>query len=450
MTTIRAQHWTDEAGGLGQRRRTIQNWSNYKTAAGVWAPTTLDIRQATTETFLGRALEWIAEEQPLQWFVGDSSEAGGRPWFGVRRADQPDTGIVSFMVNGDASAGYAVNGQEKSGTWLDVLPDTNMKLQLAGHRIDRVFELTSGTAGEGGHGDRVTLGFIMPDGWSVEVENNATNGNRLLFKRPNGNVVLRSLPARAWDSSTAGLDGEGADVPCGFIDRGTDTLGPYTYFKIEKRCQPSGFQLPVFLDDSIEIDKSDGIEDSYISSSAPTTKYGNSTLNYFKGNGSTYELRSICRIADIAVLPSGSYTSAEFSHVIGDKVGTVLYHSIADANDWNKTNVTWNETNTGVPWAGSNGGMTSGTDYDASTIGSQVMTNTVTWKRFDVALTASLFEDWRDSNRDNNGFFASIVYNDTFAYRSVEYATQAERPYFTIEYDSGAPHYYNMLNKGRR
>jgi hypothetical protein len=160
VATKRSWHWTDEPVG-DKRRRTVRNWCNYQDPQGVWNPTDLRIRRAEEgETFLGRSLEWVADRAPMQWFVGNSTEAGGRPWFGLRKSDDEEKGIVSFLLYGDASGGYTVDGPSKSALWDDVLPDTDMTLYAVDSRIERWISLLTPTAGEGGTGDRVTLGFV--------------------------------------------------------------------------------------------------------------------------------------------------------------------------------------------------------------------------------------------------------------------------------------------------
>lgn len=430
MVIHRDWHTTDIPITRETRRRTIKNWANYRDPKGEWHETNFDFRRATVDDkFEDLQLEWVADRAPLQFFVGKASSAGGRPWWGLRKSQHADgeQGLVMFLEQGDASLGYTTNGAEKSATWEDVLPDTDLILYAGVNKLEKWIALLSNTAGEGGHGDRATVGFYIPPGFDFEVENGALPGARVLLKK-NGHVRWASKPAVAHDAN-------GDDVPCTFIYRGTNTLGGRKYHRVQVRCDKRNATYPILMDPTVTIDTAAGIHDSYVSSTLPNTNYSYATLNYFKGNGSAfYQFRSLCRIADISLLPAGDYSSVKFSHVVGDKTGTILYHAVTDANDWDHRNSNWNQAGVATPWAGSAGGMTTIIDYDATAIGSQAMTNSATWKRFDASLLPSLFEDCRDGARDSNGFFVSTIYNDTFAWRSMEYATTSERPYFEIEY----------------
>lgn len=469
MTTLRTQHTTDMDLGGGQRRRTIANWSNYQTPEGVWAASGHTIKAASGETFLGRPLEWLIEDQPLQWFVGDAAGVGGRPWYGVRKSNDLDTGIVTFVETGNATTGYTVDKPSRSATWTNVLDDLDMVLTLRGHAIDREFIFKSATAGDGSNGDRVWLGFVLPENWTLEVLNSATPGNRFVIKRPNGNAVLRSRPAEAADDN-------GASVPCTFIQPATptDTLGGVTYWRVQKRIDPTGAALPIRAGDTVEISGTTDIEDATLIDQTPDTNYGSLNrvqFGLYGAIGSSTLRRAVFRINESSI-PAGAITgfTLECTRLAeatgGVNAANAVAHRILPANDWVEGTATaavqtgsvcWNYAKYATQsWAGSGGCSTSGTDYEAD-----ASPPTTYYPGYpsgpDVAFSFTLdpawCEGWRDADYANEGFvlFSEVIASSN-AYMFQMYSSEnATNPLtFEIEYSTGAPNYFNSINAMRR
>jgi hypothetical protein len=452
MATTRDWHWTDEDGASPrQRRRTIRNWTNYKDTRGRWFPTDLKVRAAEPgDEFLGRPLSYVSVNAPIQFFVGDESATAGLPWWGVRKSDDGDSGIVMFVEGGGGWTSKAVDVASRSIRWDDVLPNTDLILYADDHKIDKWLALMTPTAGVGGTGDRAVLGFIMPAGWTLAVIDSGSAGNRIEIRRQNGEVAYRTKPAVAYDSAP-----EPRGVPCTFItpSPATNTIGGLTYWRVRVRCSPAGFTYPILMDPTVTISGATAVVDTYLQKNAADSNFGGATYTYAYNGVPNNARVGLVRIVSPADIPAGTITACRYSSVISNENPAGVIHRVEDANVWTEGRgtgaalageSTWNQLSYGVPgaaWAGSAGCATSGVDYVAAAIGSFAAGpggSTYVRRTWDIAASAPTH--WRDSGI-SNGFRYSIPLtpaNYVFM-QSTEYADTSGRPYFEIDYTLAAP-----------
>ena len=445
MTIVRNWHTTDEPGvEPGKRRRTIGNWINYRDTAGVWRKTDLKVRRAEAgDEFLGRPLDWVSSGAPIQFFVGDPAAAGGRPWWGARRSEDAQSGIVMFLESGDAAAGYTVDAAKRSITYEDVLPDTDLVLYADDWKIDKWLALHTATSGEGGTGDRAVLGFVLPDGWSLDVIDSGTAGNRLVIKRGNGEVVYRTRPAVALDSSA-----EPQQVPCTFIrpTPATATLGGLTYWRVRVRCTPSGFVRPILMDPSVTISGTTDIEDTSLSQgvSEGDWNYG-SVAAFYGGSYLGNARRALLRIA-AAAIPAGTITGLTWhvwsKRLVGSSSCTSSVYFVSADKNWvegttgggggiqvGSSCFNWRVYNTAA-WSGGAGGP----GYTADPTPPAFTTSSGTLTEKTVALIPSWATSWRDVAPGGILVMEAGAYSGNLvANNSTEAAS--DRPYFEIDYD---------------
>lgn len=461
MTIRRDWHWTDEPGPQpGARRRTIRNWTNYRDTRGRWAETQLRVRRAEADDeFLGRALDWVSTNAPLQFFIGDAVAAGGRPWWGVRRSEDSDTGVAMFLESGDASGGYTVDPVAKSLTWEDVLPDTDLILYAGVNRIDKWLALHTATSGEGGTGDRAVLGFVLPSGWSLDVESSGVPGNHLVIKRANGSEVYRSRPAAAFDSSAIPQA-----VPCTFIrpSPATGTLGGLTYYRVRVRCLPAGFVRPILMDPTIVISGTAAIDDAAWNNANPTWNMGIYSYVLCGSQSPNYRHGGVMRFSTI-LLPAGTVISAVLSayrtgYTSNDYTNGACY-PVAAGNTWVEGTTQY------TPQVGSScfqQARYAQQDWLGGANGCEVInTDTITgelpsWEEYgtyapgdgwmSIQITSAWVMKWKSGEWVNNGVvfrrkqdaFTNLCRASTFY--SADGATAWARPYLTLDYTTGLLH----------
>lgn len=94
-----------------------------------------------------------------------------------------------------------------------------------------------------------------------------------------------------------------------------------------------------------------------------------------------------------------------------------------------------NETN----WAGAAGLATSGTDYEAVSIGTVVVGSTTEGDEHSGALTAARVEAWFGDPNTNYGMLIVSDTDNWTNFRSSDHATAGERPKLVVDYTAAAP-----------
>lgn len=187
------------------------------------------------------------------------------------------------------------------------------------------------------------------------------------------------------------------------------------------------------------------IEDAMLNTTGLNTNWGGTYVYY--SNNNTY--RPVYRFATSA-LPEGTITSAVLSlyssAVTGGK--TLEAYAIKDANTWVEGNKSGATAGTGEccaayckyntqAWAGSDGCLTSGVDYDADASPPQiVIPASGAWVT--LALKPEWVEDWKSGARVNNGIILDDITGGGYGYFLNSELGGAEDPYLTINYEEAA------------
>lgn len=424
---IRNLHYTDEQIYGSDRKRTLKNWSNYRTSSGTWSPSDLQVRVATRgDDFRGFSLSHVIDGAPLNMFIGDSASLGNRPWWGFRRSEDVNSNIVLFLVHGDGR-NQSVDNKNKTITYKDCLVDSDLTLYAYPHKIEKWIKFKTEQAGEGGTGDRFTLGVLVPDGWTMEISRHASY---ILIKDAQKKVRFKSKNLDAIDSNNNHLS-------CKFVNMGIDSVNGNAYYKLMVQCDAVNAVYPILIDPTATLSGTSAIEDTFLNSSGVTTNWGNFSGVYY-GNGGSYV--PIWRI-DKTQIPSGTISALRLNAYSSATAASALSsYFIADANTWVEGTASgsaqvgsccWDYAIYSTQaWAGSAGCATSGTDYDADA-SPPTTTPSAGWNIID--LVASWATAWRDSTRANNGFIMHNATNTGYFYSTENASNQ---PYFEIDYSA--------------
>lgn len=116
-------------------------------------------------------------------------------------------------------------------------------------------------------------------------------------------------------------------------------------------------------------------------------------------------------------------------------------YSIKSANSgWTESGVRWNNIDGSTAWAGSAGCSTSGTDYDASAVGSWTSAGAAGGGTVDsVSLSTSTILNWIQNPSQNYGMVGIGGGGSGVLYGSSDHGTAAWRPKLTVVYTSGGP-----------
>jgi hypothetical protein len=176
--------------------------------------------------------------------------------------------------------------------------------------------------------------------------------------------------------------------------------------------------------------------DTYLSSSAATTNYGNAVNLTVRATRYTPLLRF-----DLSSIPAGSTCdSAALSLFLAQSnVGgyTMTVHELLSANSaWTEDGATWNTVDGANAWAGSAGCSTAGTDYASANIGSYTGDSGDPYDTEYVwSLTPAAVAGWFGASNSNYGI--RLYKSDEFVsthFRSSDWDQPATRPKLVVVY----------------
>jgi len=181
--------------------------------------------------------------------------------------------------------------------------------------------------------------------------------------------------------------------------------------------------------------------DTYMSSNAATTNY--STQNYMyigEWNNQTGYISRAWVKPDFSLIPSSmTFLSAVF-HATPNADYTSNDRTMRMRRclrDVVSNQATWNIWKTSNNW-GTAGASNSTTDYDgAAEVGNMLVPAAPTLNvQMDMTLDHAEFQKLYDGTYTNNGLvlFMDTQLNDMTQWASIEHATVAYRPYFTVQY----------------
>lgn len=431
-------HSTDEPVGLGQVRRRIANWQNYRLPSGLWAASDPDVEPHDSpppDWTGGYDFTHACLRNPLQAFVGDSTDPANTALIGLRLAHRPDC-WVNFKAIGVNAVNMIVDRPNRRVGWPMLWAQTDLGYDLGRGRVNKIIRLRAA-----GHPVQFRFAIRLPAGFTHEIVNNG-----LVLKDPAGVPFMHSPPA--W-----GQDADEKPIAVQLLAGAPITFNGVTYPTI--RLVPSAADLatavyPVRLDPTTTISGTAAIEDAQILTVQTSYNYGGRSTWVIGCSASGVVYHSVFRVL-AAGLPGGTITAARMyfyraSYGVSTQPGTLQAFAVTDANTWVEGTVVgslqtgsccWGyaKYNTQA-WAGSVGCSTIGTDYDnespaelayaAYTSGVDVL--------MEFTLKASWFSAWKAGSRVVNGFVVKdkneTVGSDVLA-RSTEDASYG--PYFEID-----------------
>jgi hypothetical protein len=174
--------------------------------------------------------------------------------------------------------------------------------------------------------------------------------------------------------------------------------------------------------------------DTDISLSSPTFNNGTITRMFVTGGSQKslvkFDLSSIDKEAtcDTATLSLWSQNSAPS----GDTHNVYSLHS--NVSSWAETEATWTNYKTGSAWPGSSGASTSGTDYEATVLGTLNFPATSPDSEVQSSLSKTRIQGWFGASNTNYGLVIADGNVTGEAYWTSDFVTAGERPKFVVTY----------------
>lgn len=445
----RGLHHTDLPTSGRNRVRRLGRHINHQLPSGVWLPSHLYIRPASTgETFMGAPVENISNGHSLQLFFGAGGLAG-KPWFGVRRSEVLGSEVLGFLVDGVYS-GQSVDPEGRKVTMSGVLPNTDLVLRGGRHFIEKWLQISAPVAGSS-----AKMGVVLPAGWTLEIVGDGAPGGMLMIRDGSGVAMYASRNA-------SGRDANGNHVPTTLTVDGASTIEGMPCQVIEISWDDSGAAYPLSVDPAIvNIGGTVSVEDTEMFNNEGAQRdynYGNLTsLSFGKAysSGSTWEHRALLRVQGSAI-PAGEILSFSIetnrlaNGIAFQPGGVATFQRILAANDWIEgTSVgfaqsgaaSWNAAKNGSqPWAGAPGCYGAAVDFENDpappqwayapyTSGPEVPIS--------VALKPQWAADWRDGVMPSNGIVMSAT-NPTNQYNQLRWRSSEGGLSFDITYEPAA------------
>lgn len=195
----------------------------------------------------------------------------------------------------------------------------------------------------------------------------------------------------------------------------------------------------VVFDPTFE-DQPDGSagKDTFIESSAPTTVRGTS-IRLRTDTGAKHSLLEFDTSSIDSDATCDSATLSLWSEDSAAGVDSYDIYSLASGVDtWVENQATWNNYKSGTSWPGSSGAQTSGTDYEAGSLGSISYPLLSAGTEATASLTASRIEGWFGATNTNYGLLIGITGStDLRDWKSSDASASGDRPKISIEYSTG-------------
>lgn len=444
----RSQHFTDLIPDITKphkRKRLVKNWCNFKDHLNNWSESipALATQNAAPPEFSGvYDFDRASLNAPMQFFARDAMDAGNRAMVGIRLSDSPSKWLNIKADNID-NAVDVTEINNKTVQWTGLWTDTNYRVQHINNKIKVDFVLTG--------------------------ENHPTSFQETIKLAPSLSLVDNG------DNSLSVMDGEEEvfkmPAPYGYAESDVLLENPIrvTMTKGAKKgvfetiiVTPNaedlaniGYAENIIIDPTATISGSTDIEDNLLYSVNPGHNFGAYASPGFQPGiiTASAKRRIIMRVASSAI-PDGNISEVRFilqrrPYAPANRTDTLYAYQISSANtDWVEGTVIgasqigsscWlDHTFDNIQeWAGSVGLGTSGTDYNATAIGSQFYALYPSGPIIDFTVTFSntqIWEDWRDGVTTNAGIFwrtGEVVHNNLM------WGDMADGPfplYFEIDY----------------
>jgi hypothetical protein len=446
---LRSWHWTDEPiPATRERKRTFDNYSNYRTPGGLWLPSDLTIDDTTdippdwsgAYEFRHRKLNGI-----LQAFVGDETDTGNRAMWGMRLAHNPNAWLNIKALGIDNPIQPIRNGNKL--TYSDLWTNADFELELIRHAIRKTIILKAP-----GHQNSFRFALRYPDNWTHQIIDDI-----LYVSNAQGTVIFQTKPLWAFDSTPINKK----PIRLNLVAGQPITVGLKTFPTIRivlNQIDLSNAIYPIHVDPTTTISGTTDIQDTWLQNdtgSGTNANWGGATtirLGTFSDSYGSNASRTLFRIAT-ASIPAGTITNFTMTIKNSATINATQAHEIyiiVDANS-NWVEGTGNgSTQVGsccynrkiyntTTWTGGAGIGSGGYDTDASPPTISLTNGTSANTAHTATLKTAWATAWRDATRQNSGILiasamASLA-TDTF--HSTEAASN--QPTFEIAYTTGSP-----------
>ena len=349
-------------------------------------------------------------------FILSVQDDGARRFHPTREIDRYfELGRPMIYVAGEWQPIPYANAHRKSNriSWKHAKSDMNFT--MAGHYLKQDIELKNG--------------YIPPDhilGFPFDLVGYQRQGGQILDR---GRPVLRLRAPEVYDAADPT---NRKPIPHHFVRAAGKWLILFNLPAIRDMIQP-------VIDPTFETQPAAAAgKDTYLNTLSVLTNYGTNALLAMdaavKHALIEFDLSSIpadatCDSATLSLWTAG--VAAAVSHNIFS-----LHSAVAT---WEELTTTWLNYKTGTAWPGSAGASTSGTDHEASQIGTLTNETTIHTET-SAALTAARVEDWFGSPNSNYGIIIGVTGSASARnYHSSDAATAAYRPKLVVEYTLATP-----------
>ena len=190
-----------------------------------------------------------------------------------------------------------------------------------------------------------------------------------------------------------------------------------------------------------------GCQDIHLAQEFPVSSQGAQTSAYIKNQTYSAGVTGISRaLFKWSGLPAAGtvVSDAYITFVTAAAIASTRDVSVREVlSSWNAATATWNNRDTGVPWAVA--GALGGADIDSDVIATgTIPTATATAFTITGAGLIALAQAWIDGTSANNGVMVSIADEATISsiasrVRTTEYATNGQRPVLTLVFTVPTP-----------
>jgi hypothetical protein len=416
-------HLTETPLGPRLRRRTIRNWSNFKTPSGGWREAKPGIAESNR-----RPPDWdgtydFAREQrsaALQAFFGDTTDPVNRAMVGMRLAERPSSWFNLKAL--DVLPGAQSIVTPRSQAWREPWTKATLRFDVSGGKVEK--RLILRTAGH----DRPAIyrfSLRLAPGHTVEF---ADNGARILDDE--GVERFRLRPPWGEDSATTYPTMSGAKRIRVQMHQGTSRMIGGRLHQVIRlvvnQDDLDGAVYPVTIDPTTVILAAD-IEDAHIIGGVSSpNNFGASAISQCWSRGASASQRHLCRVLE-AALPAGTITGFRFKvwriARAATNGNTMLFTRVLRA--WGEgagDNVpatagenSWNHYTFPSLWT-VDGADSDGNDIDRGNETSAVYAAYPTGPDIEVTFTLpnSWVENWRlGGSWDDDGFLMNILGDKT-------------------------------------
>lgn len=446
---LRGQHWTDapHPSLAGQRKRSIRNWSNFKTPGQEFKPANPGAGTAQgAPPYWAGAFDFSLQslDGALQVFARDAMDVGNRAMVGVRSSKDPGCWI-NFKALNVNPVDAVITNNGKTITYPGLWPGCDLVYTVGAHKLKEVV--------------RIWDKSIAPEyfEWTIKAAPGCPvdiAGDVLRLRDGDGVSVIHTAAPWGEDSATTAPTVSGKQhIACTFTQQ-DDYQG-----NVVGRLTPSPEGMAaavgaVELDPTTEISGPTDIDDAFCASGGDQTKNYGGHANVIVRGGTR---NGFIRVATGAIPVAATYTDftmTGYANIVSNtnpvsrqvNAANVWYEGVSsgsvevDAISW------YGPQTVTLFWADLPGGDGAG---DVTGAASPAWNPTVSGV-LTAPLTASWVDSWINGGAFNNGFRMRTDAGRSMTWDSADHPSPTQAITLDISYAAAStfnPHhyYYNLL-----